>query len=141
MAKKNAKPQVKKTGKKASGVAKSKKAKVPKVIIKVKATYNNTIAVATDYDGNVIAQSSCGLLGFAGSRKSTVYAATMVGEDVANKAIQRGATEAEVVVQGIGNGRQATVKGVRAAGLRITLLADHTAVPHGGVKPRRKPNK
>lgn len=129
--------------KKAATTVKKKKKKIsiPKVVIKVTATYNNTIAVATDYSGNVIASSSCGLLGFGGSKKSTVYAATRVGEDLAQKAITNGAREAEVVVTGIGVGRQATIKGIRSGGLRITALADHTAIPHGGCKPRRKPKK
>lgn len=122
---------------------KKKKAKLvsPKVLIKVNATYNNTIVSATDYDGNVIASTSCGALGFTGSKKSTVYAATRAGEEVANRAITQGAREAEVVVKGIGVGRQATIKGVRAAGLRITSITDKTSVPHGGCKPRRHPKK
>ncbi len=131
---------VKKTGVKAA-VKKKKKLNIPNILIKVTATYNNTIACATDYNGEVIAASSCGLLGFSGSKKSTVYAATRVGEDVAQKAMQKGAREAEVVVKGIGIGRQATVKGIRQAGLKITSLSDKTAVPHGGVKQRRKPAK
>lgn len=120
---------------------KKNKLSSPKVLIKVRASYNNTIASATDYNGNVIANSSCGALGFTGSKKSTVYAATRVGEEVASKAVQMGAREAEVVVKGIGVGRQATIKGVRAAGLRITSIADQTPVPHGGCKPRRQPKK
>lgn len=118
-----------------------KKTASPRVIINIKATYNNTIASASDYDGNVIAVSSCGALGFTGSRKSTVYAATKVGEDVATKAMNAGAREAEVVIKGIGVGRQATIKGIRAAGLKISVLLDKTPVPHGGVKPRKAPRK
>lgn len=123
--------------------AKKKKNKLlsPKVLVKVSATYNNTIASATDYNGKVIASVSCGALGFTGSKKSTVYAATRVGEEVANRAMSQGAKEAEVVVNGIGVGRQATIKGVRAAGLRITSITDKTPVPHGGCKPRRHPKK
>ncbi len=137
MAKKDTKQQATKNVVK----KKKKKLSIPKVVVKVTATYNNTIAVATDYSGNVIASSSCGLLGFGGSRKSTPYAATRVGEDLAQKAIANGAREAEVIVSGIGVGRQATIKGIRSGGLRITALADHTAIPHGGCKPRRKPKK
>ncbi|BCX13495.1 MAG: 30S ribosomal protein S11 [Candidatus Dojkabacteria bacterium] len=120
---------------------KNKKTVSPKVIINIKATYNNTIASASDYEGNVIAVSSCGALGFTGSRKSTVYAATKVGEDIATKAMNAGAREAEVVIKGIGVGRQATVKGIRSAGLKISVLLDKTPVPHGGVKPRKAPKK
>lgn len=122
---------------------KKKKAKVttPKVLVKIKSTYNNTLVSVTDYSGNVISSSSCGKVGFAGSKKSTAYAATRAGEDAALKAIQAGAREAEIIIKGIGVGRQAAVKGIRASGLRITMLADHTPVPHGGVKSRKQPKK
>lgn len=122
---------------------KKKKIKVttPKVLVKIKSTYNNTLVSVTDYSGNVISSSSCGKVGFAGSKKSTAYAATRAGEDAALKAIQAGAREAEIIIKGIGVGRQAAVKGIRASGLRITMLADHTPVPHGGVKPRKQPKK
>ncbi len=122
---------------------KKKKLKVssPKVLVKINSTYNNTIISVTDYEGNVISQSSCGKVGFSGSKKSTPYAATKAGEDAASRAVAAGAKEAEVVVKGIGVGRQAAVKGIRSGGLRITLLADRTPVPHGGTKPRKKPKK
>jgi small subunit ribosomal protein S11 len=120
---------------------KKKRVVAPKVMVKVKATYNNTIVSVVDYEGNVLAASSCGAIGFSGSKKSTAYAATKAGEEACIKAYEMGAREAEVVVKGIGIGRQAAIKGVRAAGLRITTLSDHTAVPHGGCKPRRQPKK
>lgn len=119
-----------------------KKANVsPKVLVKIKASYNNTIVTVTDYSGNTISSSSCGAIGFKGSKKSTAYAATKTGEEASLKAVERGAKEAEIVVKGIGVGRQAAVKGVRSAGLKITSLADHTPVRHGGTKPRRAPKK
>ncbi len=120
---------------------KKKKSISPKVLVQVTATYNNTIVAVCDYEGNVITIASPGSVGFKGSKKSTAYAATLAGEEASRKAIERGAREAEVVVKGIGIGRQAAVKGVRAAGLKITSMADHTAIPHGGCKPRRKPSK
>ena len=113
----------------------------PKVLVKIKASYNNTIVSITEYDGSVVASSSCGALGFSGSKKSTAYAATKAGEDASSKAVNIGAKEAEIIVTGIGIGRQAAVKGIRSTGLKITSLADHTPVPHGGCKPRRKPSK
>ena len=129
--------------KKVEKVVKKKKAKisVPKVLVRVNSTYNNTIISVTDYAGNVISYSSCGLVGFKGSKKSTAYAAQKAGEDAALKAMNVGARESEVIVDGVGIGRQAAVKGVRTAGLRITALIDKTPVPHGGTKPRKKPKK
>ena len=112
-----------------------------KVLVRVRSTYNNTIVSITDYDGNIIAQSSCGKIGFSGSKKSTAYAATKAGEDASSKAAILGAKEAEVIINGVGIGRQAAVKGIRGGGLRITLLADRTPVPHGGCKPRKQPRK
>lgn len=122
-------------------VKKKKRVSSPKVLVRINATYNNTIVSVTDYEGNVIANSSCGAIGFKGSKKSTPYASTRAGEEAAIKAVERGAVEAEVIVSGIGVGRQAAVKGVRAGGLKITSLADFTPVPHGGCKPRRRPRK
>lgn len=135
----------KETKPKAAAKVEKKKKKLkltsPKVLVKVRSTYNNTIVSVTDYEGNTISQSSCGKVGFKGSKKSTTYAAQKAGEDAAVKAVTAGAKEAEVFVNGIGVGRQAAIKGIRTGGLRITLLADKTPVPHGGVKSRKKPKK
>jgi len=129
------------TTKKVKPSKKNRKTTSPKVLVKIKATYNNTIISVTDHDGNVVSTSSPGAIGFKGSKKSTAYAATKAGEEAARKANEMGAREAEVIVKGIGIGRQASVKGVRSGGLKITALADHTPVPHGGCKPRRMPRK
>jgi small subunit ribosomal protein S11 len=91
--------------------------------------------------GGVIASSSGGGVGFKGSRKSTGFAASRAGEEAAKKALKLGAVEGTAVVRGIGEGRQSAVKGVRAAGLRITSISDFTSIPHGGTKPRRMPKK
>ena len=122
---------------------KKKKAKLtnPRVLIKVSSTFNNTIVNISDYSGNTITISSCGKVGFKGSKKSTAYAATKAGEDAAIRALEIGAKEAEIVVNGTGVGRQAAIKGIRSAGLRITSLSDKTPVQHGGCKPRKAPKK
>src|SRR5688572_30129797 len=80
---------------------KKKKVKLssPKVLARIYSTYNNTIISITDYQGNVIATSSCGKVGFSGSKKSTQYAATKAGEDASVKAFGLGAREAEVIVK------------------------------------------
>lgn len=136
-----AKEVVKKTAGKTEKKKKKIKLTSPKVLVKINSTYNNTIVSVTDYTGNVLAASSCGRVGFSGSKKSTAYAATKAGEDAAGKAVALGAKEAEVVIKGIGVGRQAAVKGIRSGGLRITMLADRTPVPHGGCKSRKAPKK
>jgi small subunit ribosomal protein S11 len=123
--------------------AKKKKVKkiVQKAIVKVRSGYNNTIVSITDYEGNTLAQSSGGAVGFKGSKKSTAFAATKAAEDAVAKASKYGVKEAIVIVRGMGMGRQAAVKGIRSAGLKITSLSDYTPVPHGGTTPRKMPKK
>ena len=133
------KPVVSKVVNKGATDKKKKHAQVPKVKIYVKSTYNNTIISVADYSGNVLAQSSPGVVGFTGSKKSTAYAATKAAEDAVLRAQKYGIKEAMVIIKGAGMGRQAAVKGLRAAGLNIVSLSDFTPVPHGGVTPRKKP--
>ncbi|MEI6462773.1 MAG: 30S ribosomal protein S11 [bacterium] len=123
-------------------VKKVKKAKriVEKAKVHIISTFNNSKITITDLDGNVLSWSSCGTVGFKGTKKSTAYAATKAAEDALAKAQKYGIKEASVYVKGIGQGRQAAVKGLKAAGLQITMLSDMTPVPHGGVKPK-KPRK
>ena len=68
----------------------------------VNATFNNTMITITDAQGNAIAWSSAGTMGFKGSRKSTPYAAQLAGEDAGNKAIEHGMKMLEVEVKGPG---------------------------------------
>jgi small subunit ribosomal protein S11 len=128
-------------GKKQRSRKKKSKIQVAKAIISIKSSYNNTIISIADLDGNVIAQSSPGVLGYTGSRKSTAYAATRAAEDAAEKAKRFGIREATVIVKGAGMGRQAAVKGIRSGGIKISALADHTPIPHGGTRARKQPRK
>lgn len=125
--------------KKSLAKKKKKKVQVTKGKIMIKSSYNNTQISLTDLEGNVLAWSSAGNVGFSGSRKSTAYAATKAAEAVVEKAQGYGVKEVVVIVKGTGMGRQAAVKGLRGAGLKITSLSDHTTIPHGGVTPRKKP--
>lgn len=118
---------------------KKKKINVQKARAFVHSTYNNTMITITDYDGNVLAWSSPGVVGFKGSKKSTAFAATKAAEDAVAKIQKFGVKQATVIVKGTGMGRQAAVKGLRTAGLRLTSMADHTPIPHGGTTPRKKP--
>ncbi len=128
--------------KKNTKVAKKKvKKQVQKVKVYIKSGYNNTIVSIADYEGNILSQSSGGCVGFKGSKKSTAFAATKAAEDAVEKARKYGIKEAIVIVRGMGMGRQAAVKGIRAAGLKITSLSDHTRIPHGGTSPRKMPKK
>ncbi|MDD3695194.1 MAG: 30S ribosomal protein S11 [Lentisphaeria bacterium] len=108
-------------------------------VVHIDSTYNNTRVVITDQQGNVIAWSTGGKLGFKGSRKSTAYVAQMIAGDAAKKAISTyGLREVEVQVKGAGNGRESAVRGIAAAGLEISLLRDVTPLPHNGCRPPKR---
>ena len=115
------------------------KKKAKKQIIKgnvfISSTFNNTIVSVTDGKGDVVAWASAGNLGFKGTRKSTPFAATLVGKAAAEKARRFGLAEAEVYVKGVGPGREAAIRGLSSAGIDIKAIIDNTPIPHGGVKP------
>jgi len=111
---------------------------VPTGIAYIKATFNNTVVTITDPRGGVIAWSSAGRAGFKGSRKSTAFAATMVGQDAARQAIGRGMHEVDVRVQGAGAGRESAIRALQAAGLNVTMIRDVTPIPHNGCRPRKR---
>lgn len=121
-------------------VGKGKKAKmmVPAGIAHIKSTFNNTLVSITDMKGGVVAWSSAGKAGFKGSRKSTAFAATLVGQDAARQAMARGMREVEVRVQGAGSGRESAVRALQSSGLNISVIKDITPVPHNGCRPRKR---
>jgi len=119
---------------------KSAKRKVEKGMAMITATFNNTIITITDEEGNALIQGSPAVVGFGGARRSTAFAATKAAQDTAEKAIKKyGLKEIKVFVKGPGSGRNAAVKGLDSAGLRITQLADRTPIPHNGCTPRKAP--
>lgn len=119
---------------------KKTKKSVPSGIAKVQATFNNTIVTLTDPDGNVLAQGSPTRVGFKGARRSTAFAATKAAMEVAERVIKKyGLREVKVFLKGPGAGRNAAVKGLDSAGLKVTMLADETPIPHNGCRPRKAP--
>ena len=104
----------------------------------IKATFNNTIITLTDKKGNAIAWASAGALGFKGSRKNTPYAATQAADKAAQDAISMGLTTIIVKIKAPGGGREAAIRGLQAAGLRVTKIIDITPIPHNGCRPSKK---
>ena len=104
----------------------------------VSATFNNTMIALTDPAGDVIASSSAGQVGFKGSRKATAFAAQRAGEDAARKAMEHGLRTVDVYVRGPGSGREAAIRALQGAGLRVASIRDVTPVPHNGCRPRKK---
>jgi len=111
---------------------------VPVGVAHIKATFNNTIVSITDPQGAVIAWSSAGRAGFKGSRKSTAFAATLVGQETARQATGRGMREVEIRIQGAGAGRESAVRALQAGGLSIAVIKDVTPIPHNGCRARKR---
>ena len=110
----------------------------PKGRAYVHATFNNTQVTLTDVEGNAIAWASAGTLGFKGSRKNTPYAATQAADKAAQEAISMGLSTIEVKIKGPGGGREASVRALQAAGLKVTKIMDVTPIPHNGCRPPKK---
>jgi small subunit ribosomal protein S11 len=101
------------------------------------ATFNNTIVNVTDTKGNVLTTASAGSSGFRGSKKGTAYAAQIAAEKAITNAKQTyGISKVDVIVKGIGMGREAAVRTLAGQNVAIDSVKDITSVPHGGVRPR-----
>jgi small subunit ribosomal protein S11 len=103
------------------------------------ASFNNTVVTVTDEAGNTIAWGSAGRAGFKGTRKATPFAATMAVDAVVTEAKSKhGLREAEVYIKGPGPGRDAALRAIKAAGVKISLIADVTPMPYDGPRPKKK---
>ena len=116
------------------------KAKITKVVengrIYITATFNNTLVTITDEQGGTLVVNSCGMHGFSGTRKSTPYAGTVTTESALKKAVEvYGLRKVDVYVKGIGPGREASLRAVRASEVDIGKIVDITPIPHNGVRP------
>ena len=104
----------------------------------VNATFNNTMITITDAQGNTLAWSSSGTMGFKGSRKSTPFAAQMAAEDAGKKAMEHGMKVLEVEVCGPGSGRESALRALQSVGFQITSIRDVTPIPHNGCRPPKR---
>ncbi|PIU63343.1 MAG: 30S ribosomal protein S11 [Armatimonadetes bacterium CG07_land_8_20_14_0_80_40_9] len=124
--------------KKGSRARKKVKRQIARGVAHIKSTFNNTIITIADPQGQVIAWSSAGQVGFKGSRKSTPFAAGVAAEAVARKVMEQGLKGVVVYVKGPGAGREAAIRSLQAAGLEISLIKDATPIPHNGCRPRKR---
>jgi small subunit ribosomal protein S11 len=126
--------------KKARSVRKKKKDRknIERGQAHIQSTFNNTIVTLTDVQGNVIAWSSSGALGFKGSRKATPFASQLVGEAAAKAGMEHGLKTVAVFVKGPGSGRESAIRSLQAAGLEITSIEDVTPIPHNGCRPPKR---
>ena len=114
------------------------KKNVPRGQAHIHATFNNTIVTITDPQGGVLSWSSGGMVGFRGSRKSTPFAAGQAARQVAREAMDEGMVEVDVFVKGPGPGREAAIRSIQGAGLKVRSITDVTPIPHNGCRPPKK---
>ena len=119
-------------------VRRREKKNISSGVAHVNASFNNTKITIADAQGNAIAWSSAGTMGFRGSRKSTPYAAQMAAEDAGKKAQDHGMKTLEVNVRGPGSGRESALRALQAVGFTITTIRDLTPIPHNGCRPPKR---
>jgi len=126
--------------------------KIPKGVIHVQASFNNTIVTVTDVRGRVISWSSAGACGFRGTRRGTPFAAqtaagnairTVVDQgmqraEVIRTLVDQGMQRAEVMIKGPGLGRDAALRAIRRSGILLSFVRDVTPMPHNGCRPPKK---
>ena len=112
---------------------------VSHAVAHIKATFNNTIIVITELNGAAIVSSSAGAVGFKGTKKSTSFAASRVAETIANICKKIGITDRiEVLVKGIGAGRESALRTLITQGLNVVSIKDITPIPHNGCRPPKR---
>ena len=126
-----------KKGKKKSFKKKEKRV-VHNGLVHIQATFNNTIVTISDQEGNTLAWSSAGSLGFRGSRKGTPFAAQQAAMNAANQARDHGMRSLDVRVNGPGSGRESAIRALAAAGLDVRSIRDVTPIPHNGCRPPKR---
>ena len=119
-------------------VNKKQKKNISNAIAHVNSSFNNTLVTITDYQGNTIAWSSSGSMGFKGSRKSTPYAAQLAAEDAGKKASEHGVKIVDIEVQGPGSGRESALRALQIVGFQVNSIRDVTPIPHNGCRPKKR---
>lgn len=118
-------------------LSKAVKSKITSGTLYIQATYNNTRVVLTDKNGNTLCWSSSGALGFKGTKKGTPFAAAKAGELIGEKAKQLGMQDVNVVIKGVGSGRESSLRSFASKGVELTAIRDETPVPFNGPRPRK----
>ena len=116
---------------------KKQKRNIAKGVVHIHSSFNNTIITITDDKGGVVSWASSGSSGFKGSRKSTPYAAQIAAEKAISACKDYGMSAVDVLVKGIGGGRESAVRALQGSGISINSIKDETGVPHNGCRPRK----
>ena len=115
------------------------KKNIPEGVAHIHSTFNNTITTITDKEGNVVSWASSGAIGFKGSKKSTPFAAGIAAEKAGKVAFDYGMRKVDVVVKGVGPGRETAIRSLQTAGLEVETITDVTPIPHNGCRPPKRP--
>ena len=115
------------------------KKNVPEGVVHIHATFNNTVVTISDKEGNALVWAAPGAVGFKGSKKSTPYAAGVAAEKAGKEAFDMGMRKVDVVVKGVGPGRDTAVRSLEVAGLEVVSISDVTPIPHNGCRPPKRP--
>ena len=115
------------------------KKNIPEGVAHIHSTFNNTITTITDKEGNVVSWASSGAIGFKGSKKSTPFAAGLAAEKAGKVAFDYGMRKVDVVVKGVGPGRETAIRSLQTAGLEVVTITDVTPIPHNGCRPPKRP--
>ncbi len=119
------------------GKKKTKKS-VSRGVVHINATFNNTLVTITDQSGNTVSWSTSGACGFKGSRKSTPYAAQVATEKAARLAQEFGLITVDVLIKGVGAGRESALRALQSCGFNVNSIRDITGVPHNGCRPPKR---
>lgn len=114
------------------------KRQVTQGMVHIQSTFNNTIVSISDQRGDVVSWASAGSVGFKGTKKGTPFAAQMASENAARKATEYGLRRVEVLVKGIGSGRETAIRALQQAGLEVSMIKDVTPLPHNGCRARKR---
>ena len=117
---------------------KKEKKNITTGIAHINSSFNNTKVLISDVQGNAIAWSSSGTMGFKGSRKATPYAAQLAAEDAGKKAQEHGMKSLDVHVKGPGSGRESALRALSAIGMNVTSIRDVTPIAHNGCRPPKR---
>ena len=114
------------------------KKNIPRGLAHIKATFNNTIVMITERNGDAVSWDSAGSIGYKGSRKSTPFAAQKAAESASRKAQKHGVREVDVRVKGPGGGREAAIRAIKMSGIEVRSIEDTTPLPHNGCRAKKK---
>ena len=114
------------------------KKNIPHGQVHIHTTFNNTVITITDTEGNTVSWASAGTMGIKGSKKATPFAAGMAAEKAGKAATDAGMKTVDVLVKGLGSGRESAIRSLATVGLEVKTITDVTPIPHNGCRPPKK---